>query len=208
MTSDIFQRWAIPDPHGRSLLPSLLTTDPSAVTVTRSPSCTRCLGRVLLTLTMPCSTAWAGWRRICVPRSPCSLQVDATKVTRRPRTPTPPCCGVPSGRRGKSLGWGGEATGTQHHLPAYSCAFLQAEREHTLVRPQPEETCPVWIHWPLPPLCSAGETNYSRGEAGEEVTSCRVQTASVVGNPLEHRSGGLCALHTDFHHCPTAACDV
>ena len=144
---------------------------------------------------------------LCV-RSPCSLQVDATKVTRRPRTPTPPCCGVPSGRRGKSLGWGGEATGTQHHLPAYSCAFLQAEREHTLVRPQPEETCPVWIHWPLPPLCSAGETNYSRGEAGEEVTSCRVQTASVVGNPLEHRSGGLCALHTDFHHCPTAACDV
>ena len=38
---------------------------------------------------------------------------------------------------------GGEATGAQHHLPAYSWAFLQAEREHTLVRPQPEETCSV-----------------------------------------------------------------
>ena len=157
---------------------------------------------------MWCSRGRAGWRQICVLRSPCSLQLEATKVTRRPRTPTPPWCGVPSWRRRQSLSFRREATGTQMHLPAYRWAFSQAEKEHTLVRLQPEETCSMWIYWPLPPLCSAGETNYSGGEAGEEVTSCHVQTASVVGNPLEHRSGDLRTLHTDFHHCPTAVCDV
>ena len=49
----------------------------------------------------------------------------------------------PLREKGAESRLGGEATGTQSHLPAYSCAFLQAEREHTLVRPQPEETCSV-----------------------------------------------------------------
>ena len=49
----------------------------------------------------------------------------------------------PLREKGAKSRLGGEARGTHIHLPAYSCAFLQAERGHTQVRPQPEETCSV-----------------------------------------------------------------
>lgn len=68
-----------------------------------------------------------------------SLQspVGGYKGDKNTKDTYPPWCGVPSGRREQSLGFRGEATGTQSHLPAYSWAFLQAEKEYILVRPHP-----------------------------------------------------------------------
>lgn len=52
---------------------------------------------------------------------------------KKTRDTTPPCCGGSPQGKGQSLGWEGRPQELQPHLPAYNWAFLQAEREHTLV---------------------------------------------------------------------------
>jgi hypothetical protein len=64
--------------------------------------------------------------------------------------------GITSDNEGNGRSW--ERSGQrkhESHLPAYSCAFLQAEKEHTLVRPQPnKKLCSAQTCGSLIPLIS------------------------------------------------------
>lgn len=78
------------------------------------------------------------WRQICVPKESPHRSDGGYKSDKEGRDAQPTLVWGPLTEEGQGRGWRWSHRKLSH-LPAYSWAFLQAEREHTLVRPQPQQ---------------------------------------------------------------------